>query len=68
MSGIRTEDDRYGDGGEDDDDSGQRTVWAILSWVAVALTIILNLVLIVIVVIRKNFSTLANKGSSIVRY
>ena len=46
----------------DDDDSTQRLVWEILSWIAVALTIILNLALVVILIVRKNIHTFVNKG------
>ncbi len=47
---------------EDDEDSGQRTIWAVLSWIAVVLTLILNLVLVAIIVFRRTFTSLPNKG------
>ena len=49
-------------GANDDDDSTQRLVWEVLSWIAVALTIILNLALVAILLIRRNFFTFVNKG------
>ncbi len=47
---------------EPEDDSGKRTAWEILSWIALALTLILNLVVIVILVVRRNAFSVVNKG------
>ncbi len=52
---------------DDDDEEGQRTVWQILSWIAVVLTIVLNLALVGILIFRKNVHTAVNKGKSALR-
>lgn len=46
---------------ENDDESGARTAWAAASWIIVALTIVLNVALIAVLLIRKNTYTLINK-------
>ncbi len=72
MSGIQAipnyEDDEYtyddnnNPRDEEEDDSGKRTAWEVLSWIALVLTLILNLVLVGIIVFRRNFFNLVNKG------
>ena len=49
---------------EVEDDSTSRTVWEVFSWIAVVLTILLNLAIIVIIFVRKNFYSAINKGLS----
>jgi len=63
MDDERSNDDYYdqNEEEEEDDDSGQRTVWAILSWIALALTLIFNIILIVVICIRRSFYDFAHK-------
>eukprot|EP00092_Neocalanus_flemingeri_P008810 GFUD01009483.1.p1 GENE.GFUD01009483.1~~GFUD01009483.1.p1 ORF type:complete len:312 (+),score=53.20 GFUD01009483.1:247-1182(+) len=46
---------------EEYDETGTRNAWAILTWIVVAVTIILNLVLICILVLKRNLHSIANK-------
>ena len=46
---------------EEYDETGTRHTWAILTWIVVAVTIILNLALIGILVIKRNLNSIANK-------
>jgi hypothetical protein len=46
---------------EKEDDSGTRNVWAVLTWVILVLTLVLNLVLIGILVVKRNLYSLINK-------
>ena len=46
---------------EEYDETGTRNTWAILTWIVVAVTIILNLALIGILVIKRNLNSIANK-------
>jgi len=43
------------------DESGYRSTWEILTWIIIALTIILNLILIGILVLRRNLHSIVNK-------
>lgn len=47
---------------DDYDDAGQRQTWAILSWIILVLTIVLNIAIIIILVVKKNFYNVINKG------
>ena len=44
------------------DESGYRSTWEILTWIIIALTIILNLILIGILVLRRNLHSIVNKS------
>lgn len=46
---------------EKGDEGGTRDTWAILTWVILVLTLVLNLVLICILVIKRNLYSLINK-------
>ena len=47
---------------EEPDDSTTRTVWEVFSWILVVLTIVLNLIVIGILLVRRNAYTVVNKG------
>ena len=44
------------------DETGYRNTWEILTWIIIALTIILNLILIGILVLRRNLRSIINKS------
>ena len=50
------------------DESGYRSTWEILTWIIIALTIILNLILIGILVLRRNLHSIVNKSKLKDRY
>ena len=50
------------DDDEPEDDSGKRKVWEILSWIVLALTLILNIVVIGVLAVRRNVISVINKG------
>ena len=56
-----TPDDDYEE--EPEDDSGKRKVWEILSWIVLALTLILNIVVIGVLAVRRNVISVINKGN-----
>jgi len=43
------------------DETGARNVWEILTWIFIAFTLILNLVLIAILILRRNLNSIVNK-------
>jgi len=43
------------------DESGYRNTWEILTWIIIALTILLNLILIAILVFKRNLRSIVNK-------
>ena len=47
---------------EPEDDSGKRKVWEILSWIVLALTLVLNIVVIGVLAVRRNVISVINKG------
>ena len=49
---------------EPEDDSGKRKVWEILSWIVLALTLILNIVVIGVLAVRRNVISVINKGNA----
>ena len=46
------------------DESGYRNTWEILTWIIIALTIVLNLILIGILVLRRNLHSIVNKSKN----
>ena len=50
------------DDDEPEDDSGKRKVWEILSWIVLALTLVLNIVVIGVLAVRRNVISVINKG------
>ena len=44
------------------DETGTRNTWEIITWIIIALTIILNLALIAILVLRRNLHSIVNKS------
>ena len=44
------------------DETGPRNTWEILTWIFIALTLILNLVLIAILILRRNLNSIVNKS------
>ena len=44
------------------DETGYRNTWEILTWIIIALTIVLNLILIGILVFRRNLRSIINKS------
>lgn len=51
---------------EPEDDTTPRLVWEITSWILVVLTLVLNLVVIVVLLVRRNAYTVTNKGTKLV--
>ena len=49
---------------EEYDETGTRNTWAVLTWIMLALTILLNLVLIGILVVKRNLRSITNKSES----
>ena len=47
---------------EEYDETGTRNTWAVLTWIMLALTILLNLVLIGILVVKRNLRSITNKS------
>ena len=47
---------------EEYDETGTRRTWAVLTWIMLALTIILNLILIGILVVKRNLTSITNKS------
>ena len=47
---------------EEFDETGTRNTWAVLTWIMLALTIVLNLVLIGILVVKRNLRSITNKS------
>ena len=45
-----------------EDETGARNTWEILTWIFIALTIILNLLLIAILIVRRNTNSIVNKS------
>ena len=46
---------------EEYDEGPTRDTWAILTWIVLALTILLNLILIAVLVIKRNLHSIVNK-------
>merc|ERR1712203_279242 len=46
---------------EEYDETSVRDAWAILTWITVGLTIVLNLILLGVLVIKRNLHSIANK-------
>lgn len=47
---------------EEYDETGTRNTWAVLTWIMLALTILLNLVLIGILIVKRNLRSITNKS------
>ena len=47
---------------EEYDETGTRKTWAVLTWIMLALTILLNLILIGILVVKRNLRSITNKS------
>ena len=47
---------------EEYDETGTRNTWAVLTWIMLALTIVLNLVLIGILIVKRNLRSITNKS------
>ena len=47
------------------DETTSRNTWEILTWIFIAFTITLNLVLIAILVLRRNLNSVVNKSENI---
>ena len=50
------------EGEEEYDETGTRKTWAVLTWIMLALTILLNLILIGILVVKRNLRSITNKS------
>ena len=46
------------------DETASRNTWEILTWIFIAFTITLNLVLIAILVLRRNLNSIVNKSEN----
>ena len=44
------------------DETGPRNIWEIVTWIFIAFTLILNLVLIAILILRRNLNSIVNKS------
>ena len=44
------------------DETGPRNIWEIVTWIFIALTLILNLVLVAILILRRNLNSIVNKS------
>lgn len=53
-SGLPVEEEEY-------DEGPTRNTWAILTWIVLAVTLILNLVLILILIVKRNLRSITNK-------
>ena len=51
-----------GEEAEPVDETGTRNTWEIITWIIIALTIILNLILIAILFLRRNLHSIVNKS------
>jgi hypothetical protein len=60
------DDDYYNDNEppvyEEEDDSGKRKVWEVLSWIVLVFTLVLNLLLVGILLVRRNAFSVINKA------
>jgi len=43
------------------DETGPRNIWEIITWIFIAFTLILNLVLVAILILRRNLNSIVNK-------
>ena len=49
---------------EEDNEISRRSAWEIASWVIMALTLLLNLIVILILLARENAYSVVNKGKT----
>ena len=47
------------------DETGARNIWEIVTWIFIAFTLILNLVLIAILILRRNLNSIVNKSEQV---
>ena len=47
------------------DETGPRNIWEIVTWIFIALTLILNLVLVAILILRRNLNSIVNKSEQV---
>ena len=47
------------------DETGARNIWEIVTWIFIAFTLILNLVLIAILILRRNLNSIVNKSETV---
>ena len=47
------------------DETGARNIWEIVTWIFIALTLILNLVLVAILILRRNLNSIVNKSERV---
>ena len=47
------------------DETGARNIWEIVTWIFIALTLILNLVLVAILILRRNLNSIVNKSEQV---
>ena len=47
------------------DETGPRNIWEIVTWIFIAFTLILNLVLIAILILRRNLNSIVNKSETV---
>ena len=48
---------------EEVDEEGARYSWKVASWIIVALTLILNIVIVGVIVVNRNANSVVNKGN-----
>ena len=46
------------------DETGTRNTWEILTWIILALTLLFNVALIAILLVKRNLSSLTNRSKS----
>ena len=50
---------------EEVDEEGARYSWKVASWIIVALTLILNIVIVGVIIVNRNANSVVNKGNMI---
>ena len=48
---------------EEVDEEGARYSWKVASWIIVALTLLLNIVIVGVIVVNRNANSVVNKGN-----
>ena len=53
---------------EEVDEEGARYSWKVASWIIVALTLILNIVIVGVIMVNRNANSVVNKGNVIYNF
>ena len=57
-----------GEAPEEADEEGPRYAWKVASWIVVALTLIMNIIIVGVIIINRNANSVVNKGTQILNY